>query len=550
MRRIHSNVAARLTAAVLAFAALPPSAESQTAATRTANFTVFAGATPIGSEEVAVEQTSDGWTIVSSGRLGPPLNLVSREVRVRYSPDWRPLELSVDAVAGDSPLALYLTVAGGSATTRFTQADQSGERTDPIPPDAILLPSPFWGPFEALAQRLGDAPAGSTLAGYAGQRPFEIEVGTSSEETFDTASGLVRARRTALTMSTALTPLEVALWADVATRRLLRLSIPAQNLEIVREDLASVATRRVVVSRAGDEQIRIPAIGFSLAGTVSKPAAAQGGPYPAVVLVGGTTTTDRDEILSGVPVFGQLAGALADAGFMVLRYDRRGVGQSGGRPEAATLADYAEDLRAAVRALGRRDDVDDRRLAVVALGEGGPVAMLAAAREDRIRALVLVGAMGSTGAELNLARVARTVERSGISATEQLETVEFQKRLQQAVLTGEGWDALPETMRSRADTPWFQSFLAFDPARVMRDVDQPLLILHGLRDTEVAPSHADRLEELARARRRGTVDVVRLPDLNHALVPVEGEAPGAEPNVSPDASKAIADWLRQRLPPR
>jgi fermentation-respiration switch protein FrsA (DUF1100 family) len=86
----------------------------------------------------------------------------------------------------------------------------------------------------------------------------------------------------------------------------------------------------------------------------------------------------------------------------------------------------------------------------------------------------------------------------------------------------------------------------------MRDIDQPLLIVHGLRDQQVAPSNADRLEELARARRRGTVDVARLPDVNHVLVPVEGATKGDRDGarVSRAATDAIAEWLQQRLPPR
>ena len=57
---------------------------------------------------------------------------------------------------------------------------------------------------------------------------------------------------------------------------------------------------------------------------------------------------DRDEIVSGVAVFGMLATPLADAGYYVLRYDKRGIGQSGGRAETATLEDLAEDVRAVV----------------------------------------------------------------------------------------------------------------------------------------------------------------------------------------------------------
>ena len=139
----------------------------------------------------------------------------------------------------------------------------------------------------------------------------------------------------------------------------------------MRDDVASVATRQVPISRPNDEQVRIPGNGFVLVGTLSKPAEPGATRLPAVVLVGGSGPTDRDEIVFGIPIFGQLADALADAGFIVLRYDKRGVGQSGGRDEAATLADYADDVRAAVKFLSQRKDVDPKRIAVVGHGEGG-----------------------------------------------------------------------------------------------------------------------------------------------------------------------------------
>src|SRR4029453_2733590 len=102
--------------------------------------------------------------------------------------------------------------------------------------------------------------------------------------------------------------------------------------------------------------------GFSLAGTISqptsapratagKPSQAPAGKLPAVVLVGPSGPTDRDGLAYGIPVLGEVAGALADAGFLVVRYDKRGIGQSGGRPESASLADYAEDVIAAVKML-------------------------------------------------------------------------------------------------------------------------------------------------------------------------------------------------------
>jgi uncharacterized protein len=514
------------------------------------SFTIFIRAIRVGSEQISLERTAQGWTISSSSQVGAPLEVLAKQVQVRYTADWKPIDLRIDATQRGQPLTAQTQVAGETAHTTFTQAGQSGERTDTVVADAVLLPSPFWGPFEALSQRLKSAESGASIPAYGLQAPFEIQVGESSEETIQTASQLIHARRTSIKMLVSGGALDAVIWGN-ETGRLLHVSIPAQNLEVVREDIASVAARRVTVSRAGDEQIKIPANGFSLAGTISKPSGGDLRPGPAVILVAGSGPTDRDEVVYNIPIFGQLAGALADAGFLVLRYDKRGVGQSGGRPESATLADYADDLRAAVKFLGQRKDFDRKHLAVLGHSEGGSVAMLAAAHENKIGALVLVATIGVTGAELNMTQVTHLLDRSTRPEAERQATLDMQRRIQDAVLTGKGWEDIPEPLRRRADTPWFHSFLSFDPAKLMADVKQPLLVVQGLVDTQVAPSNADRLETLARARKKsGPVDVVKVPGINHLLVPattgeVDEYATLKEKHVSPVVESAVALWLQK-----
>src|SRR4029077_10676425 len=105
---------------------------------------------------------------------------------------------------------------------------------------------------------------------------------------------------------------------------------------------------------------------------------------PAVVLVGGSGATDRDEVVYGIPILGQISEALADAGFIVVRYDKRGIGQSGGRAESASLVDYAEDVRAAVKLLADRKDVDAKRIVVIGRAEGGAIALIAASKDKKI----------------------------------------------------------------------------------------------------------------------------------------------------------------------
>ena len=163
-----------------------------------------------------------------------------------------------------------------------------------------------------------------------------------------------------------------------------------------------MSSRSVTISRPNDEQVSIPSNGFSLAGTLSRPAQASGGarcrPWCSSAAAARPIATS---LAFGIPILGQIAGALADAGFIVVRYDKRGIGQSGGRAEAATLADYAEDVRAAVKMLADRKDVDPKRIAVIGHSEGGLVALMAAAKEKRIAA---VGLMATPGMHRRRAR--------------------------------------------------------------------------------------------------------------------------------------------------
>ena len=502
-------------------------------------------------------QTPDGWTIAGVGRLGPPIDVTTRRLEVKYDPNWTPQELTIDAITGSRSTPLRTVVTGGSADSEYREDGKLAQRRDAIDPRAVLLPNPFFSPYEALTMRLANAKPGDTVPLYlVPQASITAKVDEVATERIQTVERLIAARRSRLTLAAiGSQDLTMFVWGD-EQGRLLRLSVPSQSLEVVREDIGAVSTRAVAVSRPGDEAVTMPANGFILAGTVSKPAAPGEKRLPAVVLVGGAGQTDRDVTVAGIPVLGQLAGALADSGFLVLRFDKRGVGQSGGRPESATFTDYAEDLRAVVRYVGNRKDVDRDRVAVVGHSEGGSVGLIAASRERRIDALVLVACSGMTGAELNLAQVNHNLSRSLRTEADRQATLDLQRRIQQAVLTGKGWDSIPVNLRRQADIPAFQSFLAFDPAKPMEDVRQPILIVQGTLDTQVAPSNADRLEQLAKARKGSApVEIVKVPGVNHLLVPATtGEADEyaslPDKTISPAVSGPIVTWLQKTLKPR
>jgi uncharacterized protein len=552
MRSVHCSVLALLLAAWSQVALAQPAPP----AAGTAHFRIFVRARQIGTEEVSVTRTPEGTVISGSGRLSPPADVITNRCEMRYDAQGKPTDLTFDAIVRGQFASMHTVFSGGTAATQVAQAGQPLiTRTEKVTPDVVLLNS-FFGLYEGLAGHLRDAKAGTELKAYVGgQTEVVVQVKAITDERIQTPGQSIAARHYLLAFMNPGQPQQTDLWAD-ESGRLLRMAIPAQALEMARADVSSAASRTEAAPRAGDEQVRIPANGFSLAGTVSKPSTpglAAAGRHPAVLLVGGSGPTDRDEMAYGIPIFAQLAGGLADAGFLVVRYDKRGVGQSGGRADSVTLEQYAEDARAALKFLRQRKDVDPKRIAIAGHSEGGWVAMLAAAKNKDVAALVLIATPGVTGAELVLAQQQHALQLAKLPPSEQQAKVDLQKKIQNAVLTGTGWESVPQQYRAQADTAWFHSFLAFDPSKVMRDVRQPILIVQGDLDMQAFPAYADRLADMARRRKAPAdeaVTIVHLPGVNHLLVPATTGESGeyaqlTDRNVSKDVLTPITAWLEK-----
>ena len=130
------------------------------------------------------------------------------------------------------------------------------------------------------------------------------------------------------------------------------------------------------------------------------------------------------------------------------------------------------------------------------------VSLLAAAGHGDIKAVVLAAAPGVPGAEMVLEQQRYALARLNLTEADRQARIDLQRRIQQAVLTHSGWEGIPAEMRSRAETPLFESRLAFDPAKVVPKTKQPMLILQGALDKQMDPANAEKLAALARARKR------------------------------------------------
>lgn len=114
------------------------------------------------------------------------------------------------------------------------------------------------------------------------------------------------------------------------------------------------------------------------------------GPFPAIVFGHGSGRTTKDEAMS-------VKTRMAQAGFAVLRYDKRGVGQSTGTFEAPGLLNserllpiLADDMAAGVAFLRTRPEVDGNRIGLMGISQAGWIMPLAAERSPHVRFMILV----------------------------------------------------------------------------------------------------------------------------------------------------------------
>jgi len=314
--------------------------------------------------------------------------------------------------------------------------------------------------------------------------------------------------------------------------------------------------------RAEEVSYRNPASGLKLAATLTLPEGP--GPFPAVVLISGSGTQDRDETIFDHKPFLVIADALTRKGVAVLRVDDRGAGGSDkGDPATAGIPAFATDVAAGVAFLRARADIDPTRIGLIGHSEGGQIAPLVAADDPRIAFLVLMAAPGVDGTALLLAQNRALFTANGLPADQveimmknraewfqaarDAQDVDDGRARLNAVLDRQG---LPATSPQRAQVLALSSaaghyMLNARPADALAKIKIPVLAIGGSKDLQV-----DAKTNLAaiRAALAGDADVTvkELPGLNHLMQTADTGLPTdygqIEETIAPVALTTVVDW--------
>lgn len=262
----------------------------------------------------------------------------------------------------------------------------------------------------------------------------------------------------------------------------------------------------------------------TLYGTLKRPQART--PVPVVLIIAGSGPTDRDgnsPLLKGPNnSLKLLAEGLAARGIASVRYDKRGIGETGKamqlaaqkakavpREEDLTFENYIDD---AVR-WGKHLRADSRFSSLIMLGhsEGSLIGMVAAQRTGA-DAFVSIAGAGRPIQQIILEQVRPQLSPELLKTTENI--------LDQLV-AGKTVESVPAELNMlfrRSVQPFLISWFRYDPSKEIVKLRMPVLIVQGTTDLQVRAGDAKAL-----ADGNSAAQLLLINGMNHVLKLVPDE---------------------------
>lgn len=230
------------------------------------------------------------------------------------------------------------------------------------------------------------------------------------------------------------------------------------------------------------------------------------GTHPAIAITHGSGRDSKSH--AG---FIALANMLAKKGYVVLIFDKRGVGKStGGYLETPDMAVPAGDLVEAIKYLKTRKEVDKSRMGVYGHSQGGWVAPLASTICKDISFVVVACGGGTSVRETVLFGLRAELKSKGFSPEEIDNVIIFARPFYTYLGTGIGYQTMNEIYSKAIHEKWFSFFremkfgdklpppsmlkeppfnffkmMNYDPQGTLRFIDVPTLVILGGKDTSV-----------------------------------------------------------------
>lgn len=248
--------------------------------------------------------------------------------------------------------------------------------------------------------------------------------------------------------------------------------------------------------------------------------------FPAVLFLHGSGPIDRNSDAKGMPInaFKQFAEHFARLGFATLRYDKRGVGQSGGSFVETGMYDLVDDAVAAVKFLKNQPQIDPERIYVLGHSEGAILAPQVFEREHFKGMILLSGVAESLKLTVDRQNEMLFDELGKMTGFKgfliRLLGVANKARKDSVKSFGKMMSSTTDTIRLKGikvNAKWFREHYNYDVSTTLPNVTCPTLVITGAKDIQVPPDHAEKIASLV----TGPAEWHVIPDLVHILRKVD-----------------------------
>ncbi len=304
------------------------------------------------------------------------------------------------------------------------------------------------------------------------------------------------------------------------------------------------------IKGAHSEEVSFGQSDFRIHGTFSVPIKEldDGKKFPAVVLVGGSGPTDRDETIGANKIFKDIAEGLIDSGIAVLRYDKRTltyINMMADKPEyykKLTIDDeVVDDAVYAINYLRENSRIDPNRIFVLGHSLGGHMVpeIVNQAESGSVAGVILMAANVTPIWELMVTQTEYIAGLDGV-ITEQEE-----KSIQQLVevrdyISSDNFNRKSDYRKClQIYPPYWLSLKEYDALETAQNLDDDIriLVMQGARDYQVSTKDYEQWQEALGQ----SANYVLYDDLNHLFISGTGPSTPAEYMIPKKVSWDVID---------
>jgi hypothetical protein len=306
-----------------------------------------------------------------------------------------------------------------------------------------------------------------------------------------------------------------------------------------------------------EREVSIPSGGITLAGTLCYPQGA--GPFPTALWLQGSGPLDRDDNVPGQELNNSklIAHHLVKCGIASLRFDKRGVGKSGGDYLSAGHRDLVEDGLNCLLYLANSELCDSAKLFAIGHSEGSIIAPQLSLLYEPIAGIVLLCPCIEDPESL-LLRQAHELKKmagrlTGIkSLLAKLFLTIFDPVRQHPKYIRKIKESNKKVGRlglSKQPFHWFKQFLSLDLQQIYSQTKCPTLAIGGSKDFQCRPSDVHAIKALV----QGEYESHAVQDMTHIIrnepkqASVFNYAKQFRQPIEPDVLTLMQAWLEKHI---